>query len=194
MKEARPFRITDGMILVAATAVGLATSKWITPPSRRISMSKFAERVNELGDLTIAAFETVVHYAIFPALPTLAAWSTACFFLHFSKDRPPIRRLLRRPGFVASLISCVMVVILLLFWSVGMLAHWKMVTSWSFGISMFSILSLGLTPGIGCCWMYMWLVGSWRPVPTWLDRLERSLGVVWLVSTAIFVLSVVVNP
>jgi hypothetical protein len=34
--------------------------------------------------------------------------------------------------------------------------------------------------GVVVAWITLVLVGRWRPEPTWLDRLGRAVGIVWI--------------
>src|SRR4051812_32544846 len=104
----RKFRVSDGLALVAATAVGLAASRAITPDELT------PERIWEFATnppqgvwslLFIAQF--TAELSSFAVVPSLATWTVACLLLRLTRPRPPWRRLSRQPGGMACLIATV---------------------------------------------------------------------------------------
>jgi hypothetical protein len=39
---------------------------------------------------------------------------------------------------------------------------------------------------VAIAWAVLWRSGNWRPEPTWIDRLGRALGVIWIGSALLF--------
>src|SRR4051812_11370433 len=88
----RKITILDGMILVAATAAGLAVARWDLDHFRR---SPLAVGMWTLGPLSCV----------------FAAWSVALLGLGLRGPRPRLVRLARQPGFVACLVTVVAMMI-----------------------------------------------------------------------------------
>ena len=100
----RRFGVADGLILVAATAIGLAASRAITPDELTLQATWEAGLDPPQGGwslLFIVQFACIlIDVAV---IPSLAAWTIACLALRLRGPRPPWRRLARRPGMVACL-------------------------------------------------------------------------------------------
>jgi len=43
-------------------------------------------------------------------------------------------------------------------------------------------------------WLAMVLIGSWRPLPCWIDRLGRTLGLLWIGMILVNLLSYAILP
>ena len=105
----RRFRISDAMILVAATAVAcglLLAIEWIT--EGQISLRTFPELFTaKLASLstkeTIQLALSVSLLATSLALPFAAMWTLAIIPIRLSGPRPRFRRLSRQPGIIAAL-------------------------------------------------------------------------------------------
>jgi hypothetical protein len=39
---------------------------------------------------------------------------------------------------------------------------------------------------IASVWIVMWLSGTWRADPSWIDRAGRALGIYWIMISALF--------
>ena len=177
----RKFRVTDGLILVAATAVGLAASRAITPDEltvERIWESATKPQQGGWSLLFIAQF--TAELSSIAAVPSLATWTLACLLLRLTRPRPPWRRLSRQPGWMACLIATT---------AIGLTAAVSLIARVTAGETYNDLAWLDWQVMIGSiqtgmavfwCWATMSLSGRWRPESSWIDRLSRLLGLFWL--------------
>jgi hypothetical protein len=159
------------MIVVAAVAISL----WLRP-THWFGGSHWI-RVLLNGDPTLAG--------IFSIQPLVAIGTLTLLILELRHFRPPLRRLARRPGFVA---CCAVVVVMLL---VGSMSFQDLRTGLAPGkdpwVEFQYDLGHCLTFSHGQCgaavaaaWLTLALNGRWRPRPDWLDRAGRALGLFWI--------------
>lgn len=179
--ERRYFEITDGLIVVAAIALGNAATRWIvsdlnpedlwitltTPSSNGWSFSLIYAKFAEFGWVFV--------------IPSIAAWTLACMLMRLRSPRPIWRRLVRQPGAMASFMASAVIGLTL---AVGF-ATWTFVESISLDFMklIFGTISFGsLLVGMAVLWSWttMGICGRWGPEPTWLDRLGRLLGTLWI--------------
>jgi hypothetical protein len=186
----RNFRLDDGLILVAATAVGLAASRAIIPEELTLQ-GVWAGANNPPQGIWTPMFiaQSTAELASIAVIPSLAVWTPTCLLMGLRGPRPPWRRLSRQPGMMACLIATLAMVL-----SVSVsLSRW-ITTGQEFNMSSW----IGWQIGVGSiltglavfwCWMTMMLSGRCRPEPSWLDRLCRLVGSAWLVLGIIFVIA-----
>lgn len=166
----RRFTIADGMILVAASAVGLllvreyAASLHIV--YRRASASRLLEVVEGVSECLAAAGMV----ALIP--------------IRLQRPRPGLRRLARQPGFAA---CCALAAVLALGFLQGLVlvlfrdvqkawgGTWPFQQLWEIGVAFRGPFA------VAGAWLVLLLSGRWRAEPSWVDRLGRFLGMVWLV-------------
>jgi hypothetical protein len=178
-------RSGDAMLLIAAGCVGLAGLRWAlgtlpqfvifqaTPPS-------WGPRLVVVGTIEILAF----------TLPFVASWTVVIPILRLRRPRPPFWRIARQPGTAACLAA-----LLGLAWGAAslsgsmlldqiMLGHLNSAARGSWGWpwkflveEVFAYIGLA----VASAWTCLALTGCWRPVPDWVDRLGRAVGVSWLV-------------
>jgi hypothetical protein len=182
----RPFTVLDGMILIAATAVGLALYRVLEDPR---DWWNWRDIVHPRGRSVWGIIEAVETALLWIAEPAWTLTLTlACLALR--KPRPALRRLAREPGFAA----CAAVVMATAFLGssaiVGSLARRAASTPWNrFELAELSSgwqatvseswRQFGLV--VAAVWGLLAVTGSLRPRPTWIDRAGRILGVYWFV-------------
>jgi hypothetical protein len=167
----RYFTLVDAAILVAATAGGLALL--------RPALDELKDLFSALlGDQGWAGMEIVPSFfcGLLYAPPVLMMWSVATLALSLRQPRPPLRILIRSPGFVMN--SAVVVGSLLVLFD-----HFTQSTI-THG-SYMRILSLDVPSAvrnsvIGAM-VALALFRRLRPSPVWTDRLGWSLGLLWIV-------------
>lgn len=183
----RPFGVADLLILIAATAAGLAASRMMaadvslkviwdmlsTPPSEGWSIGVIAGMFGDLG----------THFL----MPCLATWTAACLLMQLRNPRPARRRFVRMPGAMACLVATVAIGLT----AAGGLATWAMTAPDNrhrmqrlFGAIIFGSHQVGAA--VLWCWATMAISGRWRPEPTWLDRSGRLLGAGWVFTATIY--------
>ncbi len=181
--QSRRFRISDAMILVAATAVACGLmlgmerltegqiSVWAFPElfTTKVASLSIEEKV-QLG-LGVTFLATSL------ALPFAAMWTLAIIPIRFAGPRPRFRRLVRQPGINAALAA---VLALILAGVLLGLVIWL-------GASVYAIFALLAVPtypalAVVVAWVTLLVGRRWRAEPSWVDRLGRALGVFWIVA------------
>jgi hypothetical protein len=167
-REPRPRRLTllDVMIFVASTALGLAGARAIYP-----SM--------DLPEVDRPKW-------LFEGPPTVlvASWSLALLVLRAIPPRPPRRRVVRQPGWLACASSLSAIALGLACHGAFNAVHsesqegmWAIERLWSEGVQ--------LTPAfVTGAWVGLVLTGRWSNERSWIDRSGRLLGAYWLASFA----------
>lgn len=170
----RRFNVSDAMVLVAASAIGVfhLPDYWLT----WIGSPLDARQWSFSGLLSIG------HILLPGASPCLAMWTLALLPLRLRRPRPRLRRLLRQPG-MAALGSSSFVIVLALIIQVSALASTGLLRSLDLR-SVMNMLSFSLPLMVGssvaAAWLNLGLSGRWRPEPSWIDRAGRLVGVLWL--------------
>ena len=188
----RAFFISDGMILVAATAVGFAILRFVLG-----DLQDLRAELNESWSALFAppdgrspwSWAIISGYGLLMTImsPFCWSWTLATSLLCLRRPRPPLRRLVRQPGVVACFTaSCGLVVPMAgLVW---LLLVWYRVPTLDFDASewqkTFAVLFI-LTPAftgfaVAGAWLTLLLGRRWRPEPTWFDRIGRVLGLYWV--------------
>jgi len=106
--------------------------------------------------------------------------------------RPIWRRLGRQPGFVA----CAAIVLASLFnWIYDLFDYSSMAypkrglwypldpSSWLRMVPFYTQSAREIAPAVAVAWVTLALSGSWRPEASWIGRLGRGLGVLWIVAS-----------
>jgi hypothetical protein len=174
-KAIRRFTLLDGMILVAATACGLAVDRAIQSSLHLKNGDLFGTIAELLGDRDFADLGNVI---LLFSVPVVASLNLALIPLGLLKPRPRVRRLACRPGWMA---ACA-VALALVFESVVLvvLADSGQCGPDPIGDLLFLIPMLVL-PAILGAWLTLALGRCWCPEPSWLDRLGRALALCWFV-------------
>ena len=176
----RRFTLFEGMVLIAATAVGIACSRamWL------------ALGISTTWPDTWAAWLEFAAIVFGTTWPILAVWTVAILFLRLLKPRPRWRRLTRQPG----LIACLAVTTTLAF-LVSVVVGISVVDVIIMGfkrinlsalLNEFAELLIFVTPiliqiGVLCAWTTLAVTGRWRSERSWIDGAGRLIGVAWFV-------------
>ncbi len=162
----RPFNVVDGMILVAATAVGLA----LTPDhwSRDIKWS-WQGMIDPYYDATGAVVRGFISVWL--------SWTISFAICRLRQPRPSLRRLRYQPGLVACQ-ATLSLLVLAVFYDILAFA----ITKQGFYITGYLPFQMSfLTPPlVGGSWLTLWYVRRWKPEPGWIDRMGRLLGWGWI--------------
>ena len=197
----RPFTILDAMVLVAATAVGMATivheymtywkgEQWYFP------LFSFPDDIKTFEQKTVfELFWTIDFVRRFQ--PILAAWAYGVFLVRLRRPRPSRERLVRQPGFAASL-AVVVCSLLCVTFILRNLVYFLLVAGRLDEDSDSPFGSLSNIAGalffyafdfcrefeVGLIVAVIWLLMAWgrigRREPGWIDLLGRTLGYLWL--------------
>ncbi|MFI5457030.1 MAG: hypothetical protein ACHRXM_16415 [Isosphaerales bacterium] len=177
----RKFTLVDAMVLIAAVGVGFVLIReYLDNPLVRRVLWLVS---HDWALSTLWRLGTVLSGML---APLAVALSLALWILRFRQPRPVLRRVFRQPGMVAcsaAVIETSMFVLkalfseYYLFQKAGMmpqLTHlWIIRLPWNGEV-------------VAVAWMLLWLSGSWRSEPSWIDRAGRVLGVYWVVSGVFF--------
>jgi hypothetical protein len=203
MTTPRKFLVSDAIVLVAATAVGLAVVKpYYAAPTPFRWTQPFP-----LGTLFLGWIE-VIWVCLVLASPFVVAWTLAILGLRLRRPRAPWRRLVRQPGLVAGLMAALVLVLRLPGFATMCL---RLMGQPNLGLR--NITSIGggsigrgggavitkLPPGyfwfdfdhflntmamigvaVGSSWVLLLVSGRWRPERSWIDRAGRVLGWFWI--------------
>ncbi len=183
-KPERRFTLADAMVLVAATAAGLALSRaW----SRIL-----AQRTDVLGlDPGLLPGLAPLTRQVVLGWPVVAMWTLALVALRLRKPRPIGRRLFSPPGVATCVVASVMmgleVAYEALLYVASMLIKnpaafgsgdgWSWVAYWS--LLKASSPTIGLA--VAASWVAMALARRWRPERGWIDRAGLVVGALWII-------------
>ncbi len=181
----RRFTIADGMILVAATAAGLA---WIgrVLPTMTGNWPQAGSSFDRAWMLAVGGTAL--------ALPCVLAWTVAVLVLRLRGPRPSWRRIVRQPGAVACLAaslgllaaSVLMASVIAYLWMSGRWsgASWKdlagTLLEWE------GLASPFVGVGVAISWAMLAIEGRWRSERGWIDRAGRALGLFWIITIPLF--------
>jgi hypothetical protein len=202
MATPRKFLLSDAIVLVAATALGLAVVKpyyAAMTPLRWIPPFSFSSRF--LGWIE------VIWVCLVLASPFAMVWTLAILGLTVGRPRAPWRRLVRQPGLVAGLMAALVLGVRLPGFAtmcarvMGQpnLGVRNVTGVGGEGIGRGGGAFMGLPSGylwfdadhflntmamigvaVGSGWMLLLVSGRWRPERSWIDRAGRVLGWFWI--------------
>jgi hypothetical protein len=178
----------DALILIAATAIGLAWWRILKPDGIFHDSLGSISSVGSLREKLNCVLWVVVDF-----YPMVVVWTFGLLLLRLRSPRPRMRRIARQPGFAT---ECAVLAALAV--TVGELAGWMIAGS---GLRFFLILTVrgqglrevldnGLrfdetiqqvAAAVVSVWGVMFLGRVLRPEKSWIDRLGRVLGVLWIV-------------
>jgi len=178
-KPARRFRLIDAMIIVAATATGLAwgrTDLVATVQAREIPTGivfsdmqtrpvVFADRMNTFRR---------------GASRHLGCWTLAVLMVRLRSPRPRHFRLMCQPGMLAVATATAYAVVGAAGFLLAFLIRAKYKPAWSDYAGQ-AIDLHGTSKAIAAAWLILALSGCWRPERTWIDRLGCLIGLAWIV-------------
>jgi hypothetical protein len=188
----RTLTLIDVMILIAATAIGLA--------GLRASVGDFAELSQQLHE-SLSAFSNPPNgwsswswgicsfygLAATVLVPFCWSWTLALLAIHLRRPRPRRRRLASRPGamacFAAGLTLVPALIGPLCLCLVSGSFSWAdfQSTEWQKGLGVFYIFLPAMTGfTVAGAWTCLILGRRWRAEPSWIDRAGRVLGVYWI--------------
>jgi hypothetical protein len=179
--QQRPFTTIDGLIILAALALGAA---WVTEARRWVEVlanrNRFVPR--DLFHLA-AAF--------------VAPLTLALLIVRVRRPRPSLALCLRQPGTVGCAVAAIVLILEVgnhfldltaRFYDKLMLVNWAGYSNTSGrlpGLNLFDAIafSVGEAPGLAVAGAYLalWSAGLWRADSSWIERAGRALGWFWIV-------------
>lgn len=176
----RRFTIGDGMVLIAATAIGLA---WASQAWRVFQTD---DRAANPWDLVWR--RTIDGVAL--ALPCVLAWTLAWIALRLRRPRPSWRRVSRLPATTALMAAMLSLAVMVPFGGAMVAnalmrertggAFWRELPA-----ALIELLAMA-TPFVGFVVLISWLLLAvqrrWRCESSWIDRTGRALGMLWILA------------
>jgi hypothetical protein len=208
-KAVRRFTLFDAIVLIAATAVGIAGMRCYWLSGNTVSLSR------PEGGWSTASIVTILYDAASVSLPLLVAWTLAVFALRLRSPRPRLRQLAVQPGTAACIIAMtglmagVLELIVrftvcrvvtgedplkeffphppayLAFSTVGERDFYFLGVLLSFMFASNAQIAFGV--------VVAWIILAWsrrcRPESSWIDRAGRVMGVTWITAALFLWLS-----
>lgn len=180
MNDAHPvtrrFSLADGMIAVAASAATLALARLTTPIIADIRQAYYVlrnvaiARYNLISD-RLFRINTLDSRISFLVQAIILVWMAAYAAMRLRRPRPPLRVVALQPGMVAS-------------WAAASAFALRLLTLIVGGEAVVGVpVQLVVRLAVPLAWGTLKAARRWRPEPSWLDRLGRTLGVCWWVVT-----------
>jgi hypothetical protein len=186
--QSRSFGVADAMLVVVAVAIGLWVNRMDWP---RIQAFRHFDPYDKIG----VVLEVV--------MPHVAVGTASLLGMRLRQPRPSFRRLARQPGTVACLVSTA-ALLLIVGWISTTMATGRLIefsanmSSWPpngghgrggmfhYPTGM-AFVAYGDRVGfaVAGAWFALLLCGQWRSEPTWIDRLGRATGWLWLGLTVV---------
>jgi hypothetical protein len=174
IERARKFKLVDAIVLVAATAGGLALGK--------AAAAEDATRNDAAAD-----------YLVSVAL----LWTLAIFALNLTRYRVPRPEVACSPGFSAGVAVSVTLFADFIyyafltqhrssFWRITIVALPAKILRYLLMCVQNLASSGSCTAAVAAVWLVTAMAGCWIAQKTWLDRTGRVLGVFWLLATAMY--------
>jgi hypothetical protein len=176
IRHTRPITLADSMILLAAVAGGLTMA-------RAYSLSVFENMRHA---------EAIRSLILLQALPTAIVSPLMVVLVPFGllQPRPSRQRLARQPGYVACCAGTVGVALAVaeqvLFRNTSAVNVFTDARTFLF---FWASCTGAVEPIVIGAWLLLALSGRWRPEATWVDRLGRVIGAIWIFSLLLIVFS-----
>ena len=171
-KPRRRFRIYDGMILIAAVAVGMAAIPFYLPEA--IDIQKNAKTPKDMFVLCV--------YLVLGCLPIVSLTGVGLGISRLLPPRPTGRCMARQPGFTVYLANAfAMAWVIIIAVTISISGKYSLR---GFSIhtgelaKIFTPMLIG--PSVVCSWALLVIGQRWRPEPSWIDRSGRLLGAFWI--------------
>lgn len=192
----RRFLLSDAIVLVLATAVGLAV---VRPYYATMKLLDWAPPIGPAPPFN--GWIKGLWGCLVLAAPLAMAWTLAILALRLRRPRDRWRRLVRQPGLVAGLMAA-----LVLAWRLAGFAtmcarlidrpHLNILTVKSLGLGgtwggwppdhllfetdhfLDTMATIGVA--VASAWLLLLATGRWSPERSWIDRAGRALGGFWI--------------
>ncbi|WZP01103.1 hypothetical protein EP7_005547 (plasmid) [Isosphaeraceae bacterium EP7] len=180
----RCFALSDAMILVAATAVGL--SLYRIDPSYRVYVFEFPHF--DGNSWSRGNVWNMVGWVCVTPLPMLVAWTPAVAAFGLLGPRDGVRASFRRPGLAACMAATLAIVMAIIpyfamFTTVGIAAARDrgLISTEYLIYAIWKVVPLSIVVALAM----LALSGYWRRGGNWVDRLRFAIALMWVVSRGI---------
>jgi hypothetical protein len=187
----RAFTLFDALVLVAATAAGLAGLRYalgdLTDVRGELEESLAALTAPDAGRSWFWRIFAGYGLTMTVLVPFCWSWTLALLGLRLRKPRLSRRQLGSQPGSVACFAAGITLVPALVFLTGIEMLSWLLFDIkydspvWEKGLGFFFVLLPAVTGiAVGGGWMTLLVGRRCRSEPTWIDRAGRGLGVYWI--------------
>lgn len=174
----RRFTLLDALVLIAALAVGLASTRSVFGNVDFVEYLRRDLLSWPAGGWTLKELYGRGFVVDCLLAPWLVSLSLAHCILYLIPPRPPWRRTRRRVGFLTSSIVVFVAATLAI----------SLVTCWwasrkpgvPYMEELIAMWGVTMAPAVSAFWLALALSGRWRAERSWLDRLGRVLGWIWI--------------
>ena len=175
----RKFTLLDAMVLIAATGIALVPVRLYQWENWHLPERWSASEILYAGlDANIVL------------VPPALALTAALWLLRMMPPRPRIRRVFRQPGLAAGTTTIVLALAalmsFLIYASIDRGIHFESVNEMNLWTRIGMIPMFLAGNAVAAVWFVMWLSGTWRSEPSWIDRAGRALGVYWVTISVLF--------
>lgn len=169
----RRFGLGDAMILISAVAIGTALAR--TPVAFFLSRPA----VNSADPPLRRLFEGIrgASMTLYPAMTSL---TYATVVLGLRRPRPSFHRIFRRSGMIACAAATVGSLYVFLTWAPTLLQTWGGGNFAGMLYNVWSMTSRQCGDTVIGAWVALALGGRWRSERTWIDRMGRTIGAIWI--------------
>jgi len=173
----RRLAVSDGAIMVAATAIGFSWYRSVDQDVITAQLSGVLPRTFRTEEVVMTLLTDIGF-----CWPMAFVWSIAGLLLRLRRPRPGLRLLMRQPGFIASCAVVVVAAFLVLpFLIVGFLKGPMLAfTPWDH-LTFYDENPTAVGLSVTTAWVVAALGGNWRAERGWIDRIGRVLGTYWIV-------------
>jgi hypothetical protein len=178
-KPARRFGLIDAMILLAATATGIAWGRYDliatvqakVIPTGAVFSDTMRTRPVQFADRMVTLRRGV--------LRLLSCWTLAVLIIRLRPPRPRRVRLMCQPGMLAVATATAYTAVIGAGFLLAFLIRAKYKPAWSDYTA--QAIDLDSTAkAIAAAWLILVLSGRWRPERTCIDRLGCLIGIAWI--------------
>jgi hypothetical protein len=178
----RKLTLLDVMVLIAATGIAFVPIRLFLWENWHFPEELSAPEIWRMG------LEVSVSL-----IPLAFSLNMALWLLGMIKLRPNRRRFYRKPGMAACTVALVYAVLSSSGYAVFLhFSHASDRAIFDDTNSRMLWIRIGMQPmflvggAVASVWIVMWLGGTWRAEPSWIDRAGRALGIYWITTSVVF--------
>ena len=166
----RKATLADLFLIIAATAGCLALAR-----NQLLEAGPWWSMMDPASRIAVA-FRLVSQLAV--------AWTVCYFPLRLRGPRPALSEVFKQPGMVACSAACLSMLFgaLLVLPTIRLLIAGSVKTSLARVVEGNVVSNFAVAHAVVGAWMALWLSGSWKSEPGWIDGMGRALGVYWVLS------------
>ena len=159
----------DLLVLIAATAAGFGAIRALAPDNE-VFVAPYSPTTPPTWINRGAV--TASNWALYLA-PLVAAWTMGTLILRLRRPRPRFRRLALQPGWVACCAAAVGIGVGVVMTAIGIAGRYGV-------MQYFELVTYPVGVAVAAAWTHLAVSGRWRPERSWVDRMGRVMGIVWL--------------